>query len=95
MESIIDGADLDTSLENVVVLDYTSFDPDADDAAAFIDRLSRILTGGTLSEDNRNAIIDAISLIDIAGTDEDDDRKDRREVALMMLVTSPEYMVQR
>ena len=95
MEDFIDGPSLNSGNENVAVLDYTSFDPDADDAAAFIDRLNRILTGGTLSEDNKKAIIDAISLIDIAGADEDDDRKDRREVALMMLVTSPEYMVQR
>ncbi|MEO1656511.1 MAG: DUF1800 domain-containing protein [Pseudomonadota bacterium] len=95
MESFIDGVPTDGVNQNAASVDFTDIDADANDPAVLVDRLSRILTGSTLSDANRTAIIDAVSLIDIAGSDQDNDRKDRREVALMMLVTSPEYMVQR
>ncbi|MEM0927974.1 MAG: DUF1800 domain-containing protein [Pseudomonadota bacterium] len=95
MESFIDGPSLDGSNANVANLDFSSIDTDVDNVETYVSRLDRLLTGGTLSDSNRQAIIDSVSLLEIAGSDQDEDRRERREVALMMMVTSPEFMVQR
>ena len=80
---------------NVVYITRTLFLPDADDPTALVDRLNLLFTGGTLSAANRQRIIDAVSLIDVRANTEEADRLHRIEMALLLTIVSPEYMVQR
>ena len=74
--------------------DYTDEMALADDPAALVDRLDAMLTYGEMAAGTRRRITDAVALIDLPVGNEDR-RRDRVELAVLMVVTSPEYMAQR
>lgn len=81
-----------------------SFRPDynaeialADDPAALVDRLDRILTYGAMTSETRTVIIDTISNIPLSfDFDPDyDGALQRVYIAVLMTMTSPDFLVQR
>ncbi len=79
-----------------------SFSPDyaaelalANDPAALVDRLDLILTYGRLRDDTKQRIIDVLAEVPIASTTAAADREQRVHLAVLMVTTSPEYIVQR
>ena len=67
----------------------------ADDAQALVDHLDLLLTASTLTEPTRDLIIEHIQ----AAIDNDDgeaeDLRDRVQEAVLLVMASPEYLVQR
>jgi len=64
----------------------------AGDATALVDRLNRLLCAGQLSEATRSLITAAVA--GMAGSSENDKTK-RVQAAVMLVMASPEYLVQR
>jgi len=67
----------------------------ADDPQALVDHVDALLTGGTMLATTKQRIIDVVAEIEVSGGDQDRDREERVEAAVLMAVTSPEYLVQR
>lgn len=75
--------------------DYSNEIPLADDPAALLDRLDLMLTQGRLRTSTRDRITDVINRISLTAGDEETARRNRVHTAVLMVVTSPEFMVQR
>lgn len=82
-----------------LVLDLTSLSesqggqpPLTDDPNALVDHLDSLLMGGDMTAAKKTQIITAVNAVD---NDDADDRRDRARVALHLVVTSPEYVVQK
>ena len=80
-------------------IDPSSFQPDyseelalADDPAALVDRLDLLLAYGALSEDMRLRIIELLGEITLDPGDMED-RRDRVDAAILMIMTSSDYIV--
>ena len=67
----------------------------ADDPTRLVDRLDLLLTGGRMSTDLRTSIINILNLMPIDPEDAATDRLSRVHVAVTMVTTSPDYIVQR
>ncbi|MEM9840708.1 MAG: DUF1800 family protein, partial [Pseudomonadota bacterium] len=82
---------------NVMVaeLDYSDLEALADQPAALVDRVDQVLVGGTLPDDTKALIAEAVDEIFINPSNEQVGRGLRTQVALLMAVVSPEYVVQR
>ena len=95
IEDFIDGPPLSESEANVALMNISELLVLADEPTSLVQEVDRLLTGGLMSAQNRAAIEEAVALIDVQGGDIDSDRRRRVEMALLMAVTSPEFMVQR
>lgn len=95
IEDFIDGPPLSESEANVALMNISELLVIADEPATLVQEIDRLLTGGLMSPQNRSAIQDAVALVEVQGGDIDNDRRRRVEMALLMTVTSPEFMVQR
>lgn len=82
---------------NVMVaeLDYADLEALADEPAALVDRVDQVLVGGTLPDETKALIAEAVDEIFINPSNEQVGRGLRTQVALFMAVVSPEYVVQR
>ncbi|MEM8935570.1 MAG: DUF1800 family protein [Pseudomonadota bacterium] len=67
----------------------------ADNPAALTDRLDILLTGGRMSDDTKQQIIDTISLLPIEAGTEAEDRDRRVRLAALMAVNAPSFFVLR
>ena len=69
----------------------------ADNATTLIDRLDRLLLYGQMSSLLRSNLTTAINSIAVTGTQTQIDaaRLNRTKVAILMVMTSPEYLTQR
>ncbi|MEM6580253.1 MAG: DUF1800 domain-containing protein [Pseudomonadota bacterium] len=74
------------------VADYSLETALADDIDTLLDRLDLLLTHGTLQEDTRATITQALEVISPADADA---RLGRAQLASIMIMTSPEYIVLR
>lgn len=95
VEDFIDGPPLSDTEANVAVVNYNTLEAIADDATSLVEQVETLLVGGMLSDENRSYIIDTVEMIELAGSNIDDDRERRVELALLMVAVSPEFMVQR
>jgi hypothetical protein len=75
-------------------VDLTGFLPDAADAGALVDRLSRLAFGQTLSSVPRDEVIKAVSWWTVA-TDKDTWQLNRVKTAAYLVFASPNYQIQR
>jgi len=82
----------DSSIARTFVANYSSATAIADDASELLDHYDRLLTYGTLADDTRDRII---ATLDGIPTDTDEDLLTRARLASVMVMTSPEYLVQR
>jgi uncharacterized protein (DUF1800 family) len=72
--------------------DYSAQAALADDSRALLDNLDELLTHGTLQDDTRDRITEVIEAIP---GESDDIRLVKARVASVMVMTSPDYIVQR
>ncbi len=82
----------DRHWEGAVVPDYTQELALADDPAAMIDLIDMRLTAGGLGSDTRAAMLEVIEALPIRENNADTDRLSRVRMAMLMALTSPEYM---
>lgn len=75
--------------------DYAAFYPDAANVPTLIDRLDRLMTYGTLEDDTRARIEAIVSNITRPTNDPDELARRRMGLAVMLIMTSPEYLTQR
>lgn len=83
------------ALERAFVPDYADEIALANDASALIDHLDGLLAYGSLSADTKSAIIRAIEAEAIDGLGDQQALQDRVSLAVMLVMTSPDYLVQR
>ncbi|WP_207764804.1 DUF1800 domain-containing protein [Hyphococcus luteus] len=86
--NFMEGFILQNVSDETYVPDYSAEIALADDAAALVDHLDRILTYGTLRDESRSRIIQAVNSIQ-------GDQENRVEAAILMMMTSADYIVQR
>lgn len=67
----------------------------ADDAAALLDRLDLLLTGNQLSETTRSTILSALEAEGITATSSDEDKLALVHQAVLLVMISNDYLVQR
>jgi uncharacterized protein (DUF1800 family) len=77
------------------VPDYADELPLAHDPAALVAHLDDLLTYGELADTTRDRIVAALELVTVDDNNTDKDLRNRVELALLMVVTSAEYMIQR
>lgn len=75
--------------------DYAAESVLANNVTALLDRLDRNLTYGTLSNETRAAIESAVNQIPLDNEDDEDARALRVSLAVFLIMTSPDYLVQR
>ena len=76
-------------------LDYAKLERYKDDPERLVLSLDRRLTGGTMSEQARTRIAEAVALVPEDSVSEWSGVDHRVGLALLMVVTSPDYVVQR
>lgn len=67
----------------------------ANDPAALVDRLNRILTASTMTPQTRDRIVAAVNSVPLRADQDAVDRRRRVNLAMLMTVLSSEYYVQR
>ena len=82
----------DNSLPRAFVPDYAPYTSLADDTTALLDSLDLILTHGTLAPETRQRITDVLASIDQQSTDTSELKT---QAAVILIMTSPEYIVLR
>ena len=75
--------------------DYSAETALAEDPGALVDRLNRVLTNGALSSNVRSRIADVVEQTPINDGTRDADLRKRVSLAILLTMTSPEYLVQR
>ncbi|KWV92229.1 hypothetical protein AUC45_06520 [Erythrobacter sp. YT30] len=78
-----------------VELDYSAETAIADDSTALVDRLDLLLTANQLSDDVRSTIIGALDTITIDAGSEAEDRLQRVHTAVLLVMASTDYLVQK
>ncbi len=83
------------ALERAFVPDYSDELALANDARSLVDHLDRLLAYDTLSEETRAAITATLEAQPVDGPGDDDALADRVSLAILLVMTSPDYLVQR
>ena len=86
------SAKIDKTLAPTFVTDYKTEAAMASDPKALLDHLDLLLTHGTLLTETRDRINTALELIDASS---EAGRLNRARLAILMVMTSPEYIVLR
>ncbi|XHC20392.1 DUF1800 family protein [Oceanicaulis alexandrii] len=85
----------EAALERAFVPDYGEEIALANDASALVNHLDALLAYGSLSSDTKSAIIRAIKAEAIDEPGDQQALQDRVSLAVMLVMTSPDYLVQR
>ncbi len=80
---------------NDILPDYTAEMAIADNPAALVDRVSLLLTAGSMSAGTRNLIITAVNSITMPATNQTTARLNRARLAVFFTLSSPDYLVQK
>jgi hypothetical protein len=75
--------------------DYTAELALAHDANLLIDRVSLLLTAGSMSAATRTLILSAVNSIPYPGTNQTTARLNRVRLAVFFTLSSPDYLVQK
>ncbi len=75
--------------------DYTAEMAIADNPAALVDRVSLLLTAGSMSASTRNLIVTAVNSITMPATNQATARLNRARLAVFFTLSSPDYLVQK
>ena len=92
IESVIPGSRFPVA---DVALDYSAEVAMADDPVALLDRLDLIMTGNQLTTATRDLIIGSIESVSIGTSSEDADRLRRVQIAVLLILSSPDYLIQK
>ena len=74
---------------------YASEEAIADDAAALVERLNQEMLYGTMSDATRAGIVSAVEQVRLDNPDLSNPRRERVRYAILMVLASPDYTVQR
>ena len=80
---------------NDIQPDYTAEMALADDANLLLDRVSLLLTPGSMSPGTRNLIVNAVNSIPMPATNQSTARLNRARLAVLFTLSSPDYLVQQ
>ena len=75
--------------------DYTAEAAIANDSAALVSRIDLLLSGGQLSQSNKDKIKQAVDSITLPTTNDADARFNRVAAAIMLTMVSPQYLIQK
>ena len=75
--------------------DYSAETAIADDANALVDRVSLLLTPGSMSAGTRSLIVNAVNSIAMPATNQATARLNRARIAVLFTLASPDYLVQK
>jgi len=75
--------------------DYSAEMAIADDANALVDRVSLLLTPGSMSAGTRTLIVNAVNSITMPATNQTTARLNRARLAVLFTLSSPDYLVQK
>lgn len=75
--------------------DYTAEIGFANDSTALTDRIDLLLTGGVLSQANKDRIKQAVDSITLPATNDTDARFNRVAAAIILTMVSPQYLIQK
>jgi uncharacterized protein (DUF1800 family) len=67
----------------------------AHDAGLLVDRVSLLLTAGSMSTGTRNLIVTAVNSVPYPGSNESTARLNRARLAVFFVLSSPDYLVQK
>lgn len=84
-----------TSQTTTFLPSYSEFIPLADRPDVLVDKLNLVLTANTLSAETRTAIVNALNEITIRTDRQGEDYRNRVNLAVLMMVLSPEFAVLR
>lgn len=82
-------------LESAFAPDYTDELALANNASALVDHLDDLLAYGSLSNETKNAIVTSLELSPVQGPGDTQGLRDRVGLAISLVMTSPDYLVQR
>ena len=82
-------------LETMFIPDYSEELKLANDPAVLVDHLNALLTYNSMSQDTRTGIISALDGINLSNDEDQEGRSERVAVAVMLIMSSPDYLVQR
>ena len=82
-------------LESAFAPDYTDELALANNASALVDHLDDLLAYGSLSTETKNAIVTSLELSPVQGPGDTQGLRDRVGLAISLVMTSPDYLVQR
>lgn len=82
---------------NSFIPDYSEEIALAEDPAALVDHLDVFLTNGELTDESRSTIIDVLEAVPLTDDSdpEFDGREERAELAVILVLTTPDYIVAR
>jgi uncharacterized protein (DUF1800 family) len=75
--------------------DYTAEMALAHDANLLVDRVSLLLTAGSMSAGSRSLIVTAVNSIPYPGANQATARQNRARLAVLFVLSSPDYLVQK
>jgi uncharacterized protein (DUF1800 family) len=75
--------------------DYAAEMALAHDANLLVDRVSLLLTAGSMSAGTRNLIVTAVNSIAMPATNQTTARRNRAQMAVFFTLSSPDYLVQK
>lgn len=78
-----------------IAFDYSAEAALADNPAALLDRLDLLMTGNQLTTATRDLIIGAIESVAIGTSSEAADRLRRVQIAVLLILASPDYLIQK
>lgn len=76
-------------------LNYSAELAIAHDSTALLDRIDLLYTGGQLTEGSRTTILNALNAYDVLETSDEDTKRERIHAAILLVMASNEYIVQR
>lgn len=94
--NILDDIALDklsTKTSNPIVPNYSAELALADNPSAMLDRIALLLNGGYLSDESRTDIVRAMN--DITATQYSDWKLRRVKIAVLLMMASPDYLIQK
>jgi uncharacterized protein (DUF1800 family) len=75
--------------------DYAAETAIADNPAALVDRVSLLLTAGTMSATTRTLIVNVVNSVTMPATNQTTARLNRTRLAVFFTLSSPDYLVQK
>ncbi len=92
MERVIDGS---VFWSRDIQPQYTDELAIADDSTALLDRLDLLLTAGQLSDNTRSLILPVLDEITVTATSDDETKLSRIHLAILLIMASNDYLIQK
>ncbi len=95
VEDVVDGFNTEAGRRYIPILLLDSLEALAQDPEALTTEVDRLLTGGSLSESDRSEVIAILQTLNVRDKNLERDLGRRAQLALVLIATSPDYLVQQ